>query len=154
MATDRRLTDAFRPLAEALLPDRVLAQERAVGGAINADGTIPTEALTASLPWQRLAWYLEPVVFGTNAGAEHDMPQGGVIRLLRIRAKTPPTTGACTIRVTTGSGSEMVSIAAGESTGASPGLSLTVPPGGVVRIDVASGGGADGVTVTAFYGGL
>lgn len=153
--TDRRLTEAFRGFAEAVMPDPVLTGERAVRGALNDDGTVRLDALVTTLPWDRVWWDFDEVATGSSVGGFRPMPQGGRVRLLTIHAKTPPT-GRCTFVVRAGAASETIGLQAGQTSGASPNVNITVDPGGVLTLDCLDDGEAADVTVTAFlsaYGG-
>jgi hypothetical protein len=149
---DRKLTEAFRSVAEAMYPDTVLVQERAVGGALNDDSTVRPDALTAALPWQRLDFRLPGVAAtGTSLGGIYELPQGGRIRRISARARVAPSTAPFTGRlVVNGVVEDSGSIQPG-STSIASGASIAVPPGGVVTLNVTSAGEAEDITVSVFY---
>ena len=147
---DRRLAEAFRPLAEALLPDRVLSQERSVSGAINDDATVRPESLTAALPWQvRDAVLPGEIVTGANV-RRFAMPQGARIRHVALSAGTPPAGDSFVIHITAGSRTESISLPAGQATMAT-GLNIPVDPGVFVGISVMRTSGAEDVTISIHY---
>jgi hypothetical protein len=149
---DRRLTEAFRSVAEAFLPDTVLTQERAVGGALNDDSTVRPDAITAALPWQRLDFRLPGVVTtGTSLGGIYKLPQGGTIRHISAHARVAPTTGPFTGRlVVNGVVEDSGSIQPGATSITSSAI-IPVPPGGIVTLNVTSAGNAEDVTVSVFH---
>ena len=151
--SDRRLQEKFRGLAEALYPDDVLRQERAVSGALNADGTVRSDAITAALPWQRIDFLIVgAAVPGASLGGIYELPQGGSIRRVSAHARMAPSTGPFTYRllvngVDTGFSASIQPGGTSEKSGAS----ITVPPGGIVTINVLEGGDAENITVSVFY---
>lgn len=150
---DRRLQEKFRGLAEALYPDDVLRQERAVSGALNADGTVRTDAITAALPWQRIDFLIVgTAVPGTSPGGIYELPQGGTIRRISAHARVAPDTDPFTYRllvngVASGFSASIQPGATSERSGAS----IAVPVGGVVTLNVTSSGDAENITVSVFY---
>lgn len=155
MAADRKLTEAFRGVAEAFLPDTVLTQERAVGGALNDDSTVRPDALTAALPWQRIDFRIPGVAAnGTSLGGIYKVPQGGVIRHVSAHARIAPTTGPFTGRlVVNGVVEDSGSIQPG-STSITSSTTIPVPPGGIVALNVTSAGDAEDITISVFYSAL
>lgn len=152
MPVDRRLADRFRSVAEALLPDDVLAQERAVNGAIGRDATVRADALLPSLPWQRVDFQLTGAVsVGASVGGIFDMPQGGTIERVVARARLAPSTGPFTAHLAVnGTVREALSIRSGAHKVAT-GASIAMPPGSELTLNVTSDGGAANVTVSVFY---
>lgn len=155
MAPDRRLQEKFRGLAEALYPGNVLSQERAVGSAINPDGTIREDALVNALPWQRIDFFIPgAVTTGTSLGGIFELPQGGRIRRVSARCRLAPSSGPFTGRLAVnGEVVDSGSIQPGETSVVS-GAAITVPPGGVVTLNVTSAGDCEDVTVTVHYAPL
>lgn len=151
-APDRRLQETFRGLAEAMYPDPVLTQERAVSSALNPDGTVRADAIVASLPWQRLDFRIPgAVTTGASLGGIYEMPQGGVIRRVSARCRVAPSSGPFTGHIAVnGVVVDSGSIQPGTTSVAS-GASIEVPPGGVVTLNVTSAGDAEDVTVQIFY---
>lgn len=152
---DRRLQEKFRGLAEALYPDDVLRQERAVAGALNADGTVRTDAITAALPWQRIDFHVSgPVILGTSPGGIYELPQGGIIHRVSAHARIAPSSGPCTYRLlVNGVATDYsASIQEGSTKEISGGVHIVVPAGGIVTMNVMADGAAEGLTVSVFYG--
>ncbi len=156
MAPDRRLQERFRGLAEAIYPEPVLAQERAVRGALNADGTLRPDALTNALPWQRIDFFFpgEPVV-GTSFGGIFEIPQGGRIRRVTARCRNAPSSGPFSFTLyINGVASDYSSSIQQGSTAETSGADLPVPEAGVVSVGVTSVGDARDVTISVFYSAL
>lgn len=152
--TDRRLEATSRRVAEAILPDAVLARERATSGVISPDSTIRPDAIVNALPWQvERVQFNGAAVTGTSLGGIYDFPQGGRIRRISAYARVAPTTGPFTFRlVINGVPTDFAASIQPGTTAAPPsGENITVPPGGVVTLNVTSAGGAEDVTVSVFY---
>lgn len=136
-------------LGSALLPPEAVRSIRASNQALMEDGRLAPGAMT-ELAWREREWFFAgPLTTGIRIGSEKDVPQGGVIRLIRARAKTAPSTGPCTIILHADDVTENVSIAKGAMTANSP-AQITVAPGGLLWLDIIADGGAEDVTVTAF----
>lgn len=153
MSPDRRLQEKFRGLAEALYPDDVLRQERAVSGALNADGTVRTDAITAALPWQRLVYQIDGVaVVGPSRGGIYDLPHGGVIRSVRAHARTAPSSGPFTfLLVVNGTATSYTASIQPGGTSETSGAHIAVPAGQTVTVNVLESGGAEDITISVFY---
>lgn len=152
MSADRRLVDRFAGLAREVYPDEVLRQERAVRSALNDDGSIRPDAITAVLPWQRIDFRIPgAVATGPRRGGIFSIPQGGVIRYISAHARVGPTGDPLTMHIVVNEQTvDSGSIQPGETDVAS-GATIPVPPGGVVSMRVTSAGGAEDVTVSCFY---
>lgn len=152
---NERLTESMRSVARAILPAAEQRKQASVHSAFKDSGDVKPEALRRSLPPLMLTWWLPgPVVAGSNVSAE--IPLAGNIRLtvLAIRAKTAPSGAECKVRLTAnGSEVENVSLPPGQVFGSSPvsGAKALRNAGEVLRVDVVTGNGAEGVTVTATY---
>lgn len=154
MSDRQRLKDLWRPVASAIRPDDELRHLRAVQVAVNGDGTIPTEAVIQAFPWQRIDFRLPgAVTTGSSLGGIYDFPQGARIHRISAHARVGPSSGPFTGRLAVnGVVEDSGSIQPGETTFAT-GASITVPPGGIVTLNVTSAGDAEDVTVSVFYSG-
>lgn len=151
---DRTLRAILAPMVNAVVPDPVVAQHEAGKAVIAPDRTVKREAVSESIPWQQVSWYLESPVIGENVGLMYRLPQGGMIRHVSMIAKTPPIGGAMHLLVTTRSGDTIpVSLEDGVGERAVS-MSLELGPGSVLSLDVLAVNGADMVTVSVFYGGM
>lgn len=155
MTDNQRLTEAMRPVARAILPAAEQRKQASVHAAFKDSGDVKPEALERSLPPLMHTWWLSGAVSaGSNVNAE--IPLSGSIRItdLAIRAKTAPSGGELTVRLTA-NGAEVstVSIQPGQTSGHSPisGANAIRPAGDVLRIDVVSANGAANVTVADTY---
>jgi len=150
MAPDRRLTEAFRGVAEALLPDTVLTQERAVGGALNPDSTWRPDAIVTALPWQRADVPIPGTVAPGPATIQIPFPQGAQIRHVGLSARVAPSGGQFLFRLSVDGASETFSLQPGTGRVAA-GASLTVPPIGWLVGDVLTAGGVQDVLISLHY---
>lgn len=151
---DQRMRDALRPLARELLPVDQERKQAAIRNAFDAAGGLKPDAIRRSLPPLVLTWYLPgAVASGTNVGAETELAGDIRITQIAIRAKVAPS-GTCKARLTaSGETVEDVSLTAGQTGGRSTvrGEQAIRRAGQVLRIDIVSAGGAQGVTVTVSY---
>ena len=144
--------DGVRDLARALLPGEQLNRQATINEAFDQGGYIHRDAMRHQFfPWQPVTWYLDgPVAVGANVGLEYDVLHGGLLRRIRIRAKVPPSTGNCTVIVHAGDVQENASLPVGWTTNSSALLSK-IAPQSVMRLDVTHAGGAEGLSVVAYY---
>lgn len=150
MSADRRLTNAFAPVAEAVLPDSVLAQERAIRGMVNDDATLRPDALVAALPWAVRDVFLPGAVTTGTDVIRLAMPQGAIIRHVGIAAGTAPGEGGFIIRFSPGS--DTFSLPGGQSAVAS-GTTISVPPSAFLGISILRVSDAENVTISIHYQG-
>lgn len=151
MGARERTLEHWRDAVAALDPDDVVRQRRAVGSAINADGTIKPEAVATILPWQRVDWYLPgPARVGTNVGGAYRIVQPATLK--RIDAwcqESPSGTPFTAIVKVVSTPLENVSVPIGNKAGESV-VDIPLASGTLLRLDVVAPGGSD-VTVTAWY---
>lgn len=150
--TDRqRLKEMWRPVASSIRTDEELRHLRASTVAINGDGTVNASSIINVLPWQRIDFQLPgAVAVGSWLGGIFAVPQGARIRHIAAYTRIAPSGDAFTATLLFGSTTETISIPQGEF-GNATGASIDVPPGGSVRMNVTSAGGAEDVTVSLHY---
>lgn len=150
MTVDRGLIERFRGLAETLVPDVVLEQERAVRGAIGHDGAVRPDAIVTALPWQRADVMLPGAVITSPPDVAVPFPQGADARHIALSARVAPSSGPLTLRFAAASASETVSLQPGEAS-VMAGVRIAVPPGGWMAASVQSAGGAEDVSISIHY---
>jgi len=149
-----RLLDVGRDLhlGESLVPPETVRTVHAARIALTDDGRATEEALRSLVGQQRIAFHLAGAVeAGTSLGGIYDFPQGARIHRISAHARVAPTSGPFTGRILVdGVVADVGSIQPG-TTSIATGASITVPPGGVVTLNVTSDGGAEDVTVSVFF---
>lgn len=147
---DFDLQMAAAKLAEALLPDDELRQQKANAVVISQDGGVHSRPLVQSLPWYRADVTIAgPVSTGTGV-AMIPFPQGATVRHVSRFAATPPTSSSFNFRLNAGADSQSFSLQVGEASRMS-GADIDIPPGGWLSLDVTQAGGVEDVTVTIHY---
>lgn len=150
---DFDLKIALDRLAESLLPDDEMHQQKANAVAIAKDGGVSPRSLASSLPWQRADVSIPGEAIAASGVARVPFPQGATLRHISIFAGTAPDSGSYHIRVNAGSDQESFSLQSGASVNVN-GFRMTVDPGTWVVIDVTQAGGAEDITITLHYSPL
>lgn len=151
--TDFDLQMSVAKLAEALLPDDEIRQQKANAVAIAKDGGVSSRSLVRSLPWYRADISIPGAAVAGSGVARVPFPQGATLRHISIFAGTAPGSGSYHIRVNAGSEQESFSLQPGASAGMN-GFRMTVDPGIWVVIDVTQAGSAEDITITLHYSPL
>lgn len=147
--TDFDLQMSVAKLAEALLPDNELRQQRANAAVISPDGGVHSRALMQSLPWYRADVSIPGTVAAGSDVKRVPFPQGATIRHLSAHAHTAPT-GTFGLRLSAGTESQNFGLQAGQRT-SMHGANLHVDAGAWLVIDVTSAGGAADIDLTVHY---
>jgi hypothetical protein len=96
-----RLSKAFEPLAETLLPAEELAQRMALRKAVRVDGTLDPRAHAALHDPVILTTFIAgTLTVATSQGAQHRCPRPGRITRIDARARTAPTGQSLNVRIT------------------------------------------------------
>lgn len=147
---DFDLQIALDRLAEAMLPDEEVRQQKANAVVISHDGGVHSRPLVQSLPWYRADALIPGLAVAGSALSRVPFPQGAVIRHVSIFAGSAPSANSFNIRLSAGADSQRFSLQVG-ATARMSGASLAVPSGSWLDIDVTQGGGAEDVSITLHY---
>ena len=150
---DFDLQIALDRLAEAMLPDDEIRQQKANAVVVSKDGGVHSRALSQSLPWYRADILIPGNAVAMSGAARSAFPQGGVIRHVSVFAGTAPGANPFNIRVNAGDDSQRFSLQTGVSS-LMRGARIEVPPGSWLDIDVTQAGGAADITITLHYSPL
>ena len=147
------LDQAINDFVETLFPHREMVRRRAVGNAINDDGTLNAAALRTTLRLSE-TWRIDgALAVGTDVANPVVFANGGSIKSLTAIVKVAPVGSEATFALEVdGTVVATVSIPAGSTSNTSPGLSIAVTAGQVGRINVTSAGSttpAENAVVTA-----
>lgn len=147
-----RLVDILGPHMREVRPPGELAAARAMREAISSSGEIKPGALPESAFWQPRDFIISGAVpIGTNVAAEYRVRQPSRLVYLDATAKTAPSGGPLTARVTIRGGASLqnVSIRAGSREGFST-ANESIPAGALIVLAVDAANGARDATVTAW----
>lgn len=151
---DFDLQIALDRLAESLLPDDEMHQQKANAVAIAKDGGVSSRSLVRSLPWYRADVMLPGAVVADTNNVRLAFPQGAHLRHVAVSAREAPSGGPFAMRFSvTGGGEQRVSLQPGESTFMT-GVSLPVPPGGWLSGSVTGANGVHDLLITVHYSPL
>lgn len=155
--TDMKMTKIFMETEGRELKQQA-NRARTINEAFTSDGRIREDVLSTSLPWQRVDFNMHgAAVVDGRLGGIYELPQGGRIRRISGFARIAPSTGPFTYRLAVnGTVIDSGSIQPGLDTLSPSGMNTVVAPGGVLTLNVTSGGDAEDVTISVFYsaGGL
>lgn len=151
--TDFDLQIALDRLAEAMLPDDELRQQKANAVVVSHDGGVHSRPLVQSLPWYRADVSIPGLATPGSAVVRVPFPQGATIRHISIFASTAPSAHSFNIRLNATGDSQRFSLQVGATSRMSV-ASVSVPDGSWLDIDVTQAGGAADITIALHYSPL
>lgn len=140
---------ALDRLAESLLPDEDIRQQKANAVVISHDGGVHSRPLIQSLPWYRADVSIPGAVSAGSAVLRIPFPQGATVRHVSVSTGTAPLS-TFNFRLVAGPESQSFGMQGGVST-MMRGVSIDVDAGSWLVIDVTSSGGAADVEITIHY---
>ena len=144
-----QLADAF---VQAVTPDDDVRTIRRVTGLVQPNGKVSAQRVPIVFPWQSRDFVLPGVLtIGANRGGIFQVPQGGTVRRLAVRARTAPGTGAAEFTITINGVNSTpplrISLPVGEFA-ADAVADYQLPPMSNVALIVSASNGAADVTIT------